>query len=491
MNSRYFASSRRQFQRDCRRELDRVLNQRHPVEEAANLNTTPIDDQMRYSDDSETDEDIYVLPRNNPTELEDDYYVLPRNNPNELEDDYYDSNDENASDVEWSFGESSSSEEEFVETEAPTKILAELVIKFNLSRNAIHAILAFVRNELGHKDFPKTRSGLFKSKGKKIQPQKIGTSGEYFHIGIQNNLSKMSHDFLNEEKIQIDIGIDGLPLSKSSKLSLWPIVGAFVDKNVSPFVIGAFCGYKHPEDVDAFLKPLSEDIKKCNPKIEVRSFTCDAPARAMVTGVMGHNAFHGCSKCDQVGVTVLHRRKFSSTIGNLRTDESFKRREDSLHHHPNFREKHSVVEKIGIKMVSQFPPEPMHCTHLGVTKKILMLILNKKCPHFALQALGLEEMNLKFLEFNKFIPSEFVRKPRSFEEAARFKATEFRQIALYTGIVLFKSFFPQEMYEHFLHFSLALRLLTAKDIAIENADVAQHFLQYFVNRFCYHYGEDS
>lgn len=478
MSSQNFGSSRRQYNRDVRRERYRILNYRRSVNVEDNLSSVPNlppPYQIRYSDDSESEEEP----------------LLTNEEDVEVEDEYYDSNDEYASDVEWSFGESSSSDEDDIEeTEAPTKTLAEIVVKFNLSRNAIHALLAFIRNDLGHQNFPKSRNGLFKTSAKKIVTQKIG-SGEYFHIGITNNLNKMNYEFLNQANIQIDIGIDGLPLSKSSKLNLWPIVGAFVNQNVSPFVIGAFCGYKHPEDVDAFLKPLAEDMQKCNPKIQVRSFTCDAPARAMVTGVMGHNAIHGCSKCDQVGETVMNRRKFSSEITNLRTDESFRTRKDPLHHHPNFREKHSVLETFNVNMVSQFPPEPMHCTHLGVTKKMLTLILNKKCPLFVLQTKGIEEMNKKFLELGRFIPCEFQRKPRSFDEVPRFKASEFRQIALYTGMVLFKEFFPNQMYEHFLKFCLALRLLTAREHAIENTDSAHNLLQSFDSEFSYYYGEEQ
>lgn len=32
-------------------------------------------------------------------------------------------------------------------------------------------------------------------------------------------------------------------------------------------------------------------------KIEIRTFICDAPARAMLKTIMGHTSKHGCEKC--------------------------------------------------------------------------------------------------------------------------------------------------------------------------------------------------
>lgn len=51
--------------------------------------------------------------------------------------------------------------------------------------------------------------------------------GEYIHIGLRNQLMKANNILFQhlDSKIMIDIGIDGLPLYKSSNVGLWPILG--------------------------------------------------------------------------------------------------------------------------------------------------------------------------------------------------------------------------------------------------------------------------
>lgn len=66
----------------------------------------------------------------------------------------------------------------------------------------------------------------------------------------------------SSDLLEIDIGIDGLPIYKSSKTSVWPILGAFVDQPyVSPFLIGIFCGVGHPSSLDDYLEEFLNEAK--------------------------------------------------------------------------------------------------------------------------------------------------------------------------------------------------------------------------------------
>lgn len=57
-----------------------------------------------------------------------------------------------------------------------------------------------------------------------------------------------------------------------------------------------------------------------------------------------------------------------------------------------------------------------------------------------------------------------MRRPWNLEEEyTRFKATELRQLALYTGMVLFRKFLDGDAYGNFLKFSMAYRMLARYD----------------------------
>ena len=129
------------------------------------------------------------------------------------------------------------------------------------------------------------------------------------------------------------------------------ILGSFCDnKNFKPFVIGCYVGKTHPNSSELFLKDFVEEAKdlidngvflgmnerKINFKIRV--FTSDAPARSLITEVMSHASLYGCSKCNQVGVKLPSTSVvYSKTAKTLRTDDSFKNRTDTNHHHRKYR----------------------------------------------------------------------------------------------------------------------------------------------------------
>lgn len=78
--------------------------------------------------------------------------------------------------------------------------------------------------------------------------------------------------------------------------------------------------------------------------------------------------------------------------------------------------------------------------------------------------------------------------PLKFKEIGKFKANEFRQILLYTGIVLFQDILPPDMYTHFLLFSCAIRILDDVDSNLEQLNYADQLIQQFVEYFDRFYG---
>jgi hypothetical protein len=79
------------------------------------------------------------------------------------------------------------------------------------------------------------------------------------------------------------------------------------------------------------------------------------------------------------------------------------------------------------------------------------------------------------------IPSIFARKPRPLSDVDRWKATEFRQFLLYTGPVVLRGILRDDLFQHFLSFSVAISILVNPN-SVEQFDYAKGLLKYFVSR---------
>lgn len=110
--------------------------------------------------------------------------------------------------------------------------------------------------------------------------------------------------------LELNFNIDGLPISKSSLKSVWPIL-VNVNGKDSVFVVAIFCGRSHPNDMNKFLAQFVDELNDLLQNgfsyenktfvIKCRAFILDAPARALMLGVKGHEGYSCCTKCIQRG----------------------------------------------------------------------------------------------------------------------------------------------------------------------------------------------
>lgn len=104
---------------------------------------------------------------------------------------------------------------------------------------------------------------------------------------------------LQEETIELLINIDGLPLTKSSNNSLWPILCS--DTCIKKvYLIGAYQGNEKLNDSNLFLSKFVEEIipiiknklyinnKTFN--VRIHALICDAPAKSFVLNTKGLRA---------------------------------------------------------------------------------------------------------------------------------------------------------------------------------------------------------
>ncbi len=93
-----------------------------------------------------------------------------------------------------------------------------------------------------------------------------------------------------------------------------------------------------------------------------------------------------------------------------------------------------------------------------------------------------------FIEISHQLPSEFCKKPRPFKLLKRFKATEFRQFAMYTLIILLEDILPAKYYAHFAKFLFAVRILSTPVDCSRNNKLASELITDFVREFGILYG---
>nr|CAI5858644.1 unnamed protein product [Callosobruchus analis] len=131
-------------------------------------------------------------------------------------------------------------------------------------------------------------------------------------------------------------------------------------------------------------------------------------------------------------------------------------------------------------MVTCFPIDYMHAVCLGVTRKLLNTWLSGKLSVRLCSGI-VNTTSEHLLSFNKCIPSEINRKPRSLAELRRWKATEFRTFLLYIGPVVLQGVIDTAVYEHFLLLHVAISILiSAKHIENIGIQYAQQLLNIFV-----------
>lgn len=136
-------------------------------------------------------------------------------------------------------------------------------IKNKVPQSLINELLVGLR-KFGHPELPCDARTLCQTP-KKIELMLLG-DGTYSHYGLEKALKEQLR-FLEGQEIPanllIDINIDGLPLSKSSGSSVWPILGRIVGMQYAePFLVAAFHGKGKPSSAAEFLEQfLAEYLK--------------------------------------------------------------------------------------------------------------------------------------------------------------------------------------------------------------------------------------
>ena len=122
--------------------------------------------------------------------------------------------------------------------------LSYWALLFGISHTALSALLLILTTALPAEQLPKDARTLLDTPRKTVIRRVL--PGNYFHYGllrgIVDELKGHSDHSGIRDTITIDIGIDGLPIAKSSKSQLWPILGRIRTTVTlwNPFLIGFY-----------------------------------------------------------------------------------------------------------------------------------------------------------------------------------------------------------------------------------------------------------
>jgi len=207
--------------------------------------------------------------------------------------------------------------------------------------------------------------------------------------------------------------------------------------------------------------------------------------------IKGHNGFSSCARCEIEGEYKENRLCFPycdiSKREAKQTHNNYVHQTDINHHSP-YTTISRIVEISGVDVVSSFSLDYMHLVTLGVMKKLLLLWI-KGPLSVRLPSSKIKHLTKLSLSFKSEFPCEFSRKPRSLDEVARWKATEFRSFLLYVGPVILKNIVSADYLKNFITLNIAMIIL----LSLNHRSFIQYaddLLNYFVETFEQIYGQD-
>uniref|UniRef100_A0ABD2XEQ3 DUF4806 domain-containing protein n=1 Tax=Trichogramma kaykai TaxID=54128 RepID=A0ABD2XEQ3_9HYME len=350
------------------------------------------------------------------------------------------------------------------------KRLGDAFLSTNMTHVQMKKILDVLHTHPCFSNLPKDPRTILKTP-RDSAPIQLIAGGEYLHLGfevaVELILNSTPSNFI-PPTLLIDFFTDEACLDKRSNIRIWPIEIRIPNiSHCEPEIVGVWKGDKKPTSAVELMKPFVDDVLVVleaggtvlynNIKIpfQIRCFIADSPARAFIINHMGHNSRFPCCKCWIEG-DYLHNSRvmvFPGIDHPLRSSESYKNKVDGEHH----KEGEGVMEKILAGLVNGKYAESVKLS------KINKLILDARLS-----------------EITKFCPRDFARKPTKIDKHSNFKATEFRQILLYSGAAIFSGIVREDVLVHYFLFQSAMRIYLSTDPSQELLNSAEFFIKLFI-----------
>ncbi|CAG5090584.1 Protein of unknown function [Cotesia congregata] len=314
----------------------------------------------------------------------------------------------------------------------------------------------------------------------------------------------------NPNNISFTWYTDGVPVFKSSKISIWPIYLTISElpfeerkKIFNTLLLGLWYGDKKPHFNSFFyaFRPVFESlllngIKVVCPgenEITVRAAllmgVCDLPAKIDSLNFVNFNSKYGCPVCFfegrvmQIGPrSYLQVYPYSNTfqLRSSRICEDLARQ--ATPDNPQFGIKGPTsLAKLMPDFMSGMCIDRMHAVDGGVIKKILNLVFNISYRNEPFSLYTHKDTINNRLQLIK--PPKFIhRMPRTTDDLIHWKASELK-MAVFEGIM------RADYLNHYLLLMVSMYFLSADEISELMITTAEDFLYRFVREFQQLYGE--
>lgn len=332
---------------------------------------------------------------------------------------------------------------------------------------------------------------------------------------IYKKLSKNGNILSSVNNISLMWNTDGVPLFKSSKISIWPFYFTINElpfaeriKKENMILAGLWFGPSKPSP-NLFLQFLQESLQKLyngvnftihgkTNKVKVRGIvicgTCDSPARSLFLNTKQFNSKFGCPKCK------IQTKKLRKNLRvyphqdelNLRTSSETEKFAAKAHKKkkPVFGVKGpSVLSKITHDFIRTMTLDAMHCVFLGVVKRLLFLWFHSK---FHGKSWSLSKF-IKVIDkrITSLTPPSFVKRlSRNISDHKYWKASELKIWLLYYSLPILNDILPEPYLSHHKLLVLAIYLLSQKSVSKDMVDLADRALKEYVSKFQVLYGLD-
>jgi len=153
-------------------------------------------------------------------------------------------------------------------------------------------------------------------------------------------------------------------------------------------------------------------------KFKIVQIVRDAPVKAFILNVKGHNAYYGCNSSTVEGDFINNRMAYLNMDAPLRNNQSFRDKKDEFYHKDI-----SPIEDFPVDIPSVDVLEYTHTVCLGVMKKLLSFWVKGKKP---VRLVNPDSISEELFNIKSFMPAKFNRLPRPLDEFEYWIASEFR-----------------------------------------------------------------